>query len=569
VYVFQTLSTLLTAFLLYLLFRRVSGVVLPLVVVYASLVASLGIMVWIGIPMSVTLQILPAFLTFVGVCDALHILVIVNQQMARGARKEAAIPFALGHSGLAVVMTSMTTAAGLLSFVLADVAPVAQLGVIAPIGIMLALVYSLTLLPALLAVIPLKPVAVGDARARSGWTDRFLTWSGEVSTTHPWQILAVTALILLACVGGVCQVRFSHHMMRWFPETEPLRIATEIISREFKGATTAEVLIDTGRENGLYDPGTLERIERAMRHTQTLEVDGRPINKAVSIVDVVKETHRALNENRVEYYVLPRNRQLIAQELLLFENSGCDDLEDFTDSQFRTARMTVRTPWVDALLYPDFLQQLRSDLAEILGDGLDFELTGGAPLFTRVFKSVTVSMARSYVCALAVITPMLVLLIGSLRRGLVGMIPNLIPVFMVLGLMGWADIPLDVSTLLIGAIVIGLAVDDTIHFMHKFNCYYEDTGSAVAAVRQTVVTTGSALLFTSLVLALGFGVFMFAYMRNAMWFGLLTSFATIVAFLADVLVGPALMVLVTPGIERERERARVRFEADAAWRAAS
>jgi predicted RND superfamily exporter protein len=156
-----------------------------------------------------------------------------------------------------------------------------------------------------------------------------------------------------------------------------------------------------------------------------------------------------------------------------------------------------------------------------------------------------VSLARSYVFAFAVITPMLVLLIGNLRQGLAAMIPNLIPVYLVLSLMGWTGIPIDVSTLLIGGIVIGIAVDDTIHFMHKFNRYYEATGDARLAVHHTLTTTGTALLFTSLVLGFGFAVFTAAYLTNIRWFGLLASFATVVAFLADIIVGPALMVLVT------------------------
>ncbi len=140
----------------------------------------------------------------------------------------------------------------------------------------------------------------------------------------------------------------------------------------------------------------------------------------------------------------------------------------------------------------------------------------------------------------------MILLIGSLKRGLVAMIPNLIPVYLVIALMGFGGIPLDMTTLLIGGVVIGLAVDDTIHFMHKFNRYYEDTGDPAAAVHETLVTTGSALLFTSLVLGVGFGIFMGGYMVNIFWFGLLSSFAVVVAFLADITLAPALMMLVTP-----------------------
>jgi predicted RND superfamily exporter protein len=543
--IFMSLSLVAIVVLLYVLFRRVSGVVLPTIVVLSAMLSAMGFMVWLDIPFSITLNMLPAFLLVVGVCDSIHILTLVYRQMAAGSPRHAAIVYAIGHSGLAVVMTSVTTAAGLLSFSVAELAPIAQLGVIAPAGVMLALFYSIALLPAMLAVVPLRPeTAVRGARLRAS-LDRVLVAAGDFSTRRPWSVVGVTAAILAVALPGVMRVRFSHDGMRWFPEHDPLRVALGVVNDRFGGASSLEVVVRTGEENGLYDPETLRRIEGAMRHSETLEVSGRRVSKATSIVDVIKETNQALNENRPEFYRLPQERGLVAQELLLFENSGSDDLEDVTDSLFETARVSIRTPWVDAMLYTDFLDEVRRDLRERLDGSATFELTGGAVLFTSVFRGVIISMARSYVFALAVITPLMVLLIGNLRRGLLAMIPNLIPVYLVLALMGWTGIPLDASTLLIGGVIIGLAVDDTIHFMHKFGRYYEDTGDPHHAVHQTLATTGRAMLFTSLVLTLGFAVLLAAYMRNSFWFGLLAGTATIVAFLADILLGPALMVLAT------------------------
>jgi predicted RND superfamily exporter protein len=552
--VFMSLSLLVIAILLFVLFRTASGVVLPLIVVLSSLISSMGIMVWLGIPLSITLQILPSFLTVVGVCDSVHILVIVYQRLDAGSSKTDAIAFSLGHSGLAVVMTSLTTAAGLLSFSVAELAPIAYLGIIAPIGVMLAMVYSLVFLPALLAVTPLKAVRERGTGSINAMLTRWLVRTGDLVTRHPWRVLAVTGVVLAIGLGGVLQARFSHDAVEWFPEHEPLRIASDVMDREFKGAASLEVLIDTGRENGVKDPDTLNRIEKAMRHSETLEVGYQPVGKSISIVDIVKEIHQAMNENRPEHYVIPQDRPSIAQELLLFENSGSDDLEEVSDSQFSTARVTIRTPWVDAMLYPDFIAQIDRDFRHILGEDLDLQMTGMAVLFSRTFKAVIISMTRSYIFALIVIMPMLILLIGSLRRGIASMMLNLTPVFLVLGLMGWAGIPLDASTLLVGGIIIGLAVDDTIHFMHKFNRYFDDSGDARLAVQETLQTTGSALLFTSLVLSLGFSSFMFAYMVNGFQFGLLTSFACVVAFLADVIVAPALMILVTRTYEKSGDQ---------------
>ncbi|TDJ11015.1 MAG: hypothetical protein E2O66_10205 [Deltaproteobacteria bacterium] len=442
-------------------------------------------------------------------------------------------------------MTSVTTAAGLLSFSVAQLAPVAQLGVVAPFGVMLAMLYSLVLLPALLAVSPLKRkrrgrdvgiAAVGTALARLG----------DTVTTQPGRVIAVWVLLVLVAIPGIQQVHFSHDGMKWFPKEDPIRRAADVIDQEFEGAGGLEVIIHTRRENGLHDPEVMRRIEQAMRHTETLMVDDRKISQTISLVDIVKETHQALNENRPEFYKLPVERQLLAQELLLFENSGSDDLEEMTDSQFSQARMSLRMHWVDAMVMPAFLEQLKPELAAILGPDLGIELTGGGVMFSRIFENVIVTLARSYVLALLTITPLMVLLIGSLKRGLVAMIPNLIPVYIVIALMGFGGIPLDMTTLLIGGVVIGLAVDDTIHFMHKFNRYYESSGDPAAAVHETLVTTGSALLFTSIVLSVGFGIFMGGYMVNIFWFGLLSSTAVVVAFVADITLAPALMMLVTP-----------------------
>ncbi len=532
------------AFLLYVLFRRISGVVLPLFVVLASQLTTFGIMAVARIPTSVSGQILPSLLLTVGICSTVHVLTIVYQRLAAGEAKEDAIPMALGHSGLAVMMAALTTAGGLISFASADLAQVANLGRVAPIGIMLAFVYSVTLLPALLAMVPLKPRRAGVTHIER-LLGRFLAQLGGMSTRHPWRVLAACAVVAAVCSAGIGNLRFSQYYLGWFPEDDPVRLDVEYLEAHLGGSDTLEMVVDTGRENGLHDPETLRRIERAMLSVEAMEDPEILIGKAISITDVVKETHRALNENRQTHYAIPESRALVAQELLLFEQSGTDDLEELTDSQFRLARVSLRIPMVDAIHYADFVERVEDRFRRILGNRAEISSTGLTTLFARTFAVVNVTMARSYVIALLIITPLMVVLIGNLKRGLLAMIPNLVPILMTLGLMGWLDIPIDNSTLLIGCVLIGLVVDDTIHFMHKFQRYYEGSGDAHEAVRLTLETTGSALLFTSVVLAAGWLVLIVSYMQNVMNFGRLAFFATTVAFLADILIAPAMMVLVS------------------------
>ncbi len=561
---FMALSVTIMMVLLYLLFRRVSGSLLPVAVVLLSVGASIGIMVWIDIPGSTAVQILPVFLLSVGICDAVHILTIVYQRLRAGDEQDDAVIYAVGHSGLAVVMTSITTAAGMVSFRTAAMAPVAHLGTIAPIGVMLALVYTLVLLPALLSVFPLRvprsPTRGGAGRSMT----RVLVRIGDMSADHPIAVLVCTGIVLSFFAYGATLARFSHRGTDWFPDGDPIKESALLLDEKLRGTMSLEVVLDTGRENGLHEPAVLKKIEAAARHAETIDDGELFVGQAISIVDIVKETHQALNENRPDFYAIPDDRALIAQELLLFENSGVDDLEEIVDTDFRTARLSLRAPFVDALLYEDFIERLRKEITAIVGPEIDVEMTGFMPVLASVMTAVISSMARSYAIALLIITPIMIFLLKDLRLGVMSMIPNLIPMLVTVGMMGWLDMPIDATTMLIGAMVIGLAVDDTIHFMHKFRIYFSEFGDSKLAIRATLETTGAALLFTSLVLTGGFGVFLMASMVNTQNFGFLAATGAAVAFLADLIVAPALMTLATRGSRTSQDDVPIEAEPEAA-----
>jgi predicted RND superfamily exporter protein len=262
------------------------------------------------------------------------------------------------------------------------------------------------------------------------------------------------------------------------------------------------------------------------------------------VADTLKEIHQALNEGQPEYYAIPQDRLLVAQEFLLFENAGSDDLEDFVDSQFSKAGFLLRIPWVDGVHLASFVDEVEQHFQQVLGESVEVTMTGGGVIAARTFSAVVRSMARSYALAFLIVTPLMILVLASLRAGLISMIPNLMPILLTLGLMGWLDLPLDFSTMMIGAIILGVAVDDTIHFMHGFRGYLGASADPEQAVRRTLETTGRALLFTSIVLFAGMLIYVFATMGNLVNFGLLSAFAVASAFLADVVLAPALLVLI-------------------------
>ncbi len=539
---FMVLALLVIAVVLYILFRRLSGVLLPLAVVIVTLLSTVGLMGLFGKAIKMPTQILPSFLLAVCVGAAVHVLAVFYQRFQAGGGKEEAIVHALGHSGLAVVMTSLTTAAGLASFATAEIAPVGDLGIFASLGVLLSLLYTVVLLPALIALTPLKVRSAPADRARQELMDRILTAIAAFTARHPKRILLAGALLAGGALLASTQIRFSHNPLLWLNESMPVRTATATIDAEMKGSVALEVITDTGRTNGLYEPVNLNRLEALSAEVSAIADGPIVVGRTMGLTDMVKEINQALNEGRKEAYRVPQDRTLVAQELLLFENSGSDDLEDVVDSGFSRSRFTVKLPWLDAVLYRDFIASMEERFRRAFGPDADITVTGMIPLFGATVHAAMNSAAKSYVIAVFVITVMMILFIGSLRMGLISMIPNLIPIVLTLGVMGALDLPMDMFTMLIGSIAIGLAVDDTIHFMHNFRRYHQETGDPAEAVRRTLLTTGRAMLVTSVVLSLGFFIFMFATMNNLFNFGLLTGVTILMALVADFLIAPALMM---------------------------
>ena len=537
---FTGLSVALVALFLAVLFRRVAAVALPLLTVMLSVVSTVAVMAATDTPMMPPTQIIPSFLLAVGIGGAVHLLAIFYQALRRGDEKVEAISYALAHSGLPIIMTSVTTAGGLLSFIPAALRPISHFGYITPIGILLSLLFILTLLPAMMAIFPMRQAEVRDEETAS---QRALISTGQFATRRAPLVLGLWALMMVICVVGLMRVRLGHNMLEWFPHDDSMYQATRFLNDEFGGASSFEILISTGKGNGLHDPAILRKIDQIATLAVNFEAETVRGAKAVSIIDVVKESHRALNENREAFYAIPDERNLVSQELLLFENAGRDDVEDLVTSDFETARMTVRVPFGEGANYAPYLEALENRIVEILGGDATVVITGTVRMLGSTIQAALQTMVTSYTTALVVITLLMIGLIGSLRMGLVSMIPNLVPVFFALGVMGWLDIPLDMFSLPIGSILIGLAVDDTIHFMHNFRREYEATGDVDAAVTQTLRGTGQALLFTSCVLATGFLVYTQAHMVHLFNFGMVTAASIVVAFLADVTLAPALVKL--------------------------
>jgi uncharacterized protein len=529
---------------LLLIFRRRSGVVYPWIVVGFSMLSTLGIMAFFSAPITPITQILPGFILVVGVCDSVHILALFYSRIEKNQDKEDAIALTLRHSGLAIIMTSLTTAGSLISFIPTNLLPITDLGIYAPVGVLLALFFTLFLLPALLGIAPIKIKNITNKAAKKFLMDRVLLAMGRLSIQYPQRVIFITLILTFLAIVGITKLNFSHNHLAWFPDDEPVKVATQKIDQAMKGTVTAEFIIDTKKENGLHEPEMMKKLAMINHVVEKYRKDDLFVGKSSSLANILKNTHKALNENRMEFYTVPVNKKLIAQELLLFENGGAEDLERVVDSQFSKARVTMKFPWKDANRYVDVLNELETKVKEIIGDQAEVTKTGLMTLLAKTIDNVMKSMTLSYMIAGVIITLLMIFLIGNLKNGLVVMFPNFIPIILGIGLMGYLGFRLDMSSVLCGSLAIGLVVDDTIHFMHTYQRYYYESGSVSYSVEQTLLTTGRALLVTTLVLTTGFLVYIMAFMKNIQIMGTVCAFIIVMAFLADIMVVPAIMKMI-------------------------
>ena len=542
--VFISLMMVVIMVVLFALFRRISGVILPLACVSLTLITTVSLMSVFSAPFTMATQIMPTFLLAVVTSASIHLLAVFYKDFATTNDKKASLRYAMGHSGLAIIMTSITTAVGLWSFSFSGVAPVADLGIFASSGVMIGLVFTLVFLPALISITKVSTVNMSTDNNGQTLMDRALVGISVFATGRPKLIVSVSTVLIICAAIVAAQLRFSHFPLQWLPEDNFARIATEAVDENLKGSLTLEVIIDTGETNGLYNPELLRVIDDVSQNINSISTGNMFVGKVISYIDVIKETNRALNENREEYYAIPDDPDLIAQEFLLFESSGNDDLSSLVDANYSKARLTLKTPFIDSLEANIFIDSAQVYLDQKFGPLAKVTFTGIGTLMTVTFEEAIYSSAFSYVLAFSLITVLMVLLIGNLKIGLISMIPNILPIIFLSTIMVVFKMPLDMFTLLIGAIALGLAVDDTVHFMHNFRRYELKYNDVDKAVRLTLLGTGRAITLTSIVLALGFLVLTFSQMNNMFDFGVLTASAILVAVLADFFLMPAIMKLI-------------------------
>ena len=517
-----------------LLLRSISATFAVVVMIMASIIISMGIMGWYGLKLTSASAVAPTIISTMAVADAVHILVTFLYNIHQGMRKIPAIKNSLQINFMPILITSVTTAIGFLSMNLSDVPPFHDLGNTVAIGVIAAFFLSITLLPVLILLLPIK--GTPSVKKRSV----MMNVIADKVIVHRSIILVVTSLTAILLMMFISHNQLDDQFVEYFDETIDFRSATDFSSENLSGIYTLQYSLIQGETGGISEPSFLEGMARFVSWLRE--------QPEVMHVQSVSDTYKRLNKNMhyddPDYYVLPEQREIAAQYLLLYELSlpyGLDmnDQIDIDKSQTRIS-ITIKNLPTEKILE---LEQRITGWANTHLKDITFTNASPALMFAHIGKRNVGGMLMGTTMALILVSFVLVLALRSMRLGLISLAPNLLPAGMAFGIWGICVGQVGLSLSVVAGMTLGIVVDDTVHFLSKYIHARRDKGfDAQKAVRYSFNTVGIALWITSLVLVMGFLVLGQSHFSLNADMGIMAALTIGIALIMDFLFLPALLM---------------------------
>ncbi|RIL08149.1 MAG: hypothetical protein DCC71_00705 [Proteobacteria bacterium] len=516
-------------------FRTLRGTLLPVSTIALALVWTLGAMGWSGSPLNLVSNLIPGLLITLGFAAAMHVVseyyeVLRRHPAADRAEHRARVARVLDEMGTAVAVNGLTTVLGFASLCTSAVVAVRLFGAWAVVGVVATTILAVTFLPAVLAALG-PPRRVPGAESGGGAVDRLAARIARFDVRHRRPILAGALVLLVLAALAMTRIEVATTYIGDFPEDSPVRRGYEEITRRIGGTTAFTIVVESDEPGGFTRPENL----RALRELQDW-IEAQPeVATTASIADGVALLHRALR-GEAAATPIPDEPKLVKQ-LLLF--GGDDVARGFLDRAQRTASVVVRSNVSDSAPVRTFLERLDARLAE-LPRRLGARATGDLVLLNRTVDAIAVGELQSLGTAFLTIYLVLAAMLTSFRIGLVALLPNLLPVAIYFGTLGALGIPLNLSTSLIGSIALGIAVDDTVHYLARFNLEARRLGDETEATAATLRSVIRPVTITTVGLVLGFLAFLMSDTKSQQQFGVLAAFTMAVAWALELTLSPAL-----------------------------
>lgn len=535
------ITFILISIILLCLFRKFSCFLLPLTCVSLALTWTFGLMAWSGIPLSMVTMIVPVFLISVGTAYCLHI----NSEYLHKAGKTgtpARVAFlTFSKIALPTALAALTTAIGLGSLLVSRITAITEFAIFACFGIFSIIFILFTFFPATLALIPLPRERTADTWKIGSFWGRILEKITRINLEHKKAALLIIGAIAVFCIIGIFRIRVETNPVGYFKANTPVNRNFHDIYKNLSGSFPINMVMASKRESYFENPDHINDIIRLKQFLETLP----RIDKTVSFADYMKLVNYAMNGFEPRYYTIPEEafeiRMLINNYTIML---GEDILKGFMSSDFSKANILLMTHISSSR---DFLETRRKILSYVKNNfsrDLDWEVTGFGIVLSASSHHLTAGQIKSLSLTLIIVFGIMFILFLSLRGGLVAIVPNLFPIIINFGLMGWFGVELSVVTSLIASIAIGLTVDDTIHYLFRYNIEYKKNLDKKWALKETIRQVGRPIIYTTLTISVGLSILAFSSFKPTAMFGVMMVITMISALAADLILLPSLMLHV-------------------------
>jgi uncharacterized protein len=520
--------------IMWLSLRTLVGTLSTLLVIVASIVTTMGLSGWMGIFLSTATVNVPTMVMTLAVADCIHVVSSMLIALRQGKSKPEALAYSLKLNVKPVLITSITTGIGFLTLNFAAVPILADLGNLTALGVVFACIFSLSLLPALIMVLPIQSVL--QQSQKTGKTEKF----GEWVITHHRKLLPLTLLVTVVALFFAFKNHLNDLPTAYFDKSTTFRQSTDFQQANLSGMTYIDFAIYTEQESGINDPDVQMKIEG---FSQWLREQSE-VEHVSTITDTFKRLNKNMHGDDQSYYVLPADRELSAQFLLLYEMSlpyGLDLNNQVNMDKSATRIMAT-------------IKNLGSKEITNLEDRSQHWFTANAPelttiaaspglMFAHIGEANMASMINGTLVALLLISSLLVFALKSWRMGVISLLPNLLPAAIGFGIWGAYSGQINLSLSIVLSMTLGIIVDDTVHFLTKYQLAKKAGKNAEEAVRFAFASVGRALWVTTIVLSLGFSVLTLSPFALNADMGMLTSIIILVALAVDFLFLPAFLMV--------------------------
>ena len=529
-----------TSLIFFFFFRSFRATVISMFVVIIGVMWAFGVLGLLQYEIPVLTALIPPLIIVIGIPNCIFLINKYQQEVKKHGNQALSLQRVISKIGNATLMTNMTTASGFATFIITDSKLLKEFGIVASINIIGIFIISLLIIPIIYSFMPL-PKTKHLKHLNKKWIDAFVSWMEHIVREKRITVYITSIALLVVSIIGIYQIDISGSPIEDMPKKAEFFKDIRFFEKEFDGIMPVEIIVDTKRPKGVLKPATLKRMDQLSN-----VIDEIPeLSKPVSIVNLVKYSKQAFYNGIPKYYQLPTTQENNFIMDVARKSSGNGNLlKSFVDSTGQTARITTFMKDVKTDRMENIELRLLENINKIFpSERYTVYMTGSALLFLKGTKYLVKNLVLSLAFAIFLIALFMAFLFRSFRMIIISLIPNLLPLVITAGVMGFVGVPIKPSTILVFSIAFGISVDDTIHFLAKYRQElsahrWQIKRSVYAALRET----GVSMFYTSIVLFFGFSVFVISNFGGTVALGALVSATLLFAMLANLILLPSLLL---------------------------